>query len=74
MYWIVVKRGEHQRYDLLHKAFGQTTPVVWDRRVRERRRTSAVIPFTVERRQIERRGAVPASWVALGFVVVQRQW
>jgi hypothetical protein len=74
MFCIVVKRGEYQRYDSLYKAFGQTTPVVWDRRVRERRRTSAAIPFTEERRQIERRGAAPASWVALGFVVVHRQW
>jgi hypothetical protein len=72
MFYIVLKRGEYQRYDLLHKEFGQKTPVVWDQRVSERRRTSAAIPPREERRRIERRGPVSPSWVALGFVVIQR--
>jgi hypothetical protein len=59
MFCIVVRRGEYQRYDLLYKAFGQTTPVVWERRVREQRRISAAIPSTEERRQSERRGPAP---------------
>ena len=71
MYCIVLKRGEYQRYDLLHRTFGQTTPIIWDRR-RTRDRRTITIPITEERRQIERRGAPPASWVALGFVVVWR--
>jgi len=75
MFCIVLKRGEDQRYDLLHKAFGQTTPVVWDRRRGcDRRRTSAALPFTEERRLHERREPASPSWMALGFVVVQRQW
>jgi hypothetical protein len=72
MYRIVLRRGEYQRYDLLHKTFGSTTPVIWDRRVRERRRTSDAAAMAEERRQTERRGPPPTSWVALGFVVVQQ--
>ncbi|HVH26067.1 MAG TPA: hypothetical protein VM818_04885 [Vicinamibacterales bacterium] len=71
MYCIIIKRGDYQRFDLLHRTFGSTTPVIWDRRVRERRGTSdtALMP---ERRQTQRRGQEPASWAALGFVVVQQ--
>jgi hypothetical protein len=72
MYCIVLRRGDYQRYDLLHKTFGSTTPVIWDRRVRERRKTSDTTAMADERRQAERRGPAPTSWMALGFVVVQQ--
>ena len=72
MYLMIVKRGDLQQLDLLHKTFAPSSPiqVIWDRRVRERRKgTSATT--SLERRQRERRGPTPASWTALSFVVVQ---
>jgi hypothetical protein len=72
MHYIVVKRADFQGYDLLHKAFGQKVPVIWERRHGERRQNSHSI-YTQDRRYIKRRGAPPASWTALGFVVVERE-
>jgi hypothetical protein len=63
---IVVRRGDYQQYDRLYRAFGDRVPVVWDRR-----RTASPVS-SVGARQLERRHAPPASWVALGFVVVDR--
>jgi hypothetical protein len=74
MVCIVQKRGDYRRYDVLHRMFGSTTPVVWDQRRRERRRTSAASTVLEERRKIERRGPAPLSWVALGFIVVERPY
>jgi len=72
MYYIVVRRADFQGYDILHKAFGQKVPVVWERRHGERRQSNNSIP-SEERRHVNRRGLPPASWTALGFVVVERQ-
>ena len=72
MHYIVVKRADFQGYDLLHKAFGQKVPVVWERRHSERRQNTNS-SCKQERRYINRRGAPPASWTALGFVVVERE-
>jgi hypothetical protein len=71
VYSIVLKRGEYQRFDVLHRTFGATAPVIWDRRVRERRVNSNA-STDEERRRSDRRGPAPASWLALGFVVVQQ--
>jgi hypothetical protein len=71
MYCIVVKRGSFQSYDLLHQAFGQKVPIVWDRRLRNRR-ASLGTPRP-DRRRKQRRGGDPASWTGLDFVVVQRR-
>jgi hypothetical protein len=71
MYCIVVKRGDFHSYDVLHNAFGQRTPVVWERRHTERRH-QAVAREGDDRRSTQRRGPAPPSWVALGFVVVNR--
>ena len=71
MHCIVVKRGAFQSYDLLHTAFGQKLPVVWDRRHVERRRAMRSLE-KLNRRRTTRRGVPPASWPALGFVVVER--
>jgi len=71
MYYIMVKRGEFQRFDLLHRTFGSLTSVVWDPRGRDRRLTAD--PYNgEERRTVDRRGPVPASWKALSFIVVER--
>ena len=73
-YSIIVKRGElesHERYDLLHKAFGQRVAVTWDRRRGERRR-EVNPPDPDDRREGQRRGRPIASWRALGFVVIDR--
>jgi hypothetical protein len=71
MYCIVVKRGSFQSYDLLHEAFGQKLPIVWDQRQRERRHVAGSLAIP-DRRHAQRRGPEPASWMALGFVVVRR--
>jgi len=70
MYYIVVKRGDFNTYDLLHKSFGQKTPLLWDRRRTERRAEAG--PVTDERRHSERRTPNPPSWAALNFVVFRR--
>ncbi|MET0166167.1 MAG: hypothetical protein ABW318_14330 [Vicinamibacterales bacterium] len=72
MHYIVVKRADFQGYDILHKAFGQKVPVIWERRHTERRQNTNSTGKQ-ERRSIKRRGAPPASWTALGFVVVERE-
>ena len=65
---IVVKRGEFRRYDSLYKAFSMT-PVIWDRRIGDRR--AAQRPFEGrDRRVADRRALAPLSWQALKFVVV----
>lgn len=71
MFCIVVKRGDFKRQELLHKSFGTLTPVVWDRRVRERRQQGAA-QTGEDRRHSDRRGPPPASWKALNFVVIHR--
>jgi hypothetical protein len=71
MHYIVVKRADFQGYDLLHKAFGQKVPVIWERRHSERRQITNSV-YEQDRRYINRRGVPPASWTALGFVVVER--
>ncbi len=70
MYCIVVKRLDFQGYDTLHCAFGQKVSVIWERRHGARRQTVQT-SHNEERRRAERRGPPPASWTALGFVVVQ---
>jgi len=71
MYCIVVKRGEFQQYDVLYKAFGARLPVIWDRR-RVEGRDQDPQSTAGEHHSAERRGGMPPSWVALGFVVVDR--
>jgi hypothetical protein len=66
---IVVKRGEFNRYDTLYKAFATQSPVIWDRRVGDRRRGWRAFDGP-DRRAADRRGAAPPSWQALKFVVV----
>jgi hypothetical protein len=65
---MIVRRGDLERYEMLYKTFGSRILVVWDRRRVDRRRQTESRNGD-ERRQGERRGASPASWKALGFVV-----
>lgn len=67
MHYIIVKRGKMQDYDGLYKLFGARVPVVWDRR-----RVNRPVPATGDAGPTERRQGSPPSWVALGFVVVDR--
>ena len=71
---IVVKRGEFQRFDDLYRVFvpNGAADVVWDRRLRERRKTKASAE-SEERRRGERRSAQPLSWTGLNFVVCERR-
>jgi hypothetical protein len=68
MVCIIVRRGDFQQYDRLYKAFGERVPVLWDRRrtVPPGKGDDAGTPHE------ERRQTPPLSWVALGFVVVDR--
>ena len=69
MVCIFVRRGDFQQYDRLHQAFGERVPVLWDRR---RRNARPVDGDDAGTQGEERRQAPPLSWVALGFVVVNR--
>ena len=68
MHCIVVRRGEFEQYDRLYRAFGQRMPVIWDRR----RSASPKANGNGVQGRDERRKTTPASWVSLGFVVVDR--
>ena len=72
MYYVIVRRGDYQKFDLLHKMFGTVASVVWDPRSHERRRTDDP-PAGEERRHLDRRGPPLVSWTALGFVVAERR-
>jgi hypothetical protein len=71
---IVVKRGEFQRFDDLYKVFvpSGAADVVWDRRLRERRKMKASSDVQ-ERRRGDRRSPQPVSWTGLNFVVCERR-
>jgi hypothetical protein len=70
VYSIIVKRGDLEHYDLLYKSFSTRVPVIWDRRRRDRRQLNGH-SSAGERRGATRRGRPPASWLALGFVVIE---
>jgi hypothetical protein len=68
---IVVRAGAVERFAVLERAFGpEGVGVVWDRRVRDRRRQEEGGRLPTERRRQERRGPPPASWTLLDFLVV----
>ncbi len=69
MYRMYVKRGDPQHYDLLYNAFSDRVAVVWERRRVERRK--APTSKEGDRRKSDRRGPLPASWQALGFIVTK---
>jgi hypothetical protein len=68
---IVVRAGAVERFAVLESAFGpEGVGVVWDRRVRDRRRSEDGGRMPTDRRHRERRGPPPASWTLLDFLVV----
>ena len=68
---IIVRRGDFQTYDLLYKAYSHRLPVIWDRR--KRPDITGAEKTTADTSDVERRSSpLPASWAALGFLVVER--
>lgn len=72
MYCLIVKRGDPDRFDLLHKTFGEQVAVIWERRRGERRKRTADSD-AAERRQRDRRGTIPLTWSVLGFAIARYQ-
>jgi hypothetical protein len=68
-YRMYVKRGNPEQYELLYNTFSERVAVVWERRRGDRRKLAE--PAGEERRRAERRGPLPPSWQALGFVVTR---
>jgi hypothetical protein len=71
--FVIVRRGEASLFRTLQEDFGQgpdPTPVIWDRRIRDRR--VIIQDVAVERRRGERRGPADVTlWSRRGFVVVR---
>ena len=70
MYYLIVKRGQDQQYDVLYKAFGARLPVIWDRRRPELPGRDPA-PSAGKAHSPERRNGTPPSWGVLGFVVAE---
>ncbi len=72
-YLVVVRRGETETFQGLQEHFASgpdPTPVVWDRRVRDRR--VIIQDVEGERRRGDRRAPIDATmWTKRGFVVVR---
>ena len=68
---IVVRVGAIDRFTALQSAFGpEGIGVVWDRRIKDRRRRDGESRAAAERRRRDRRGPEPPSWALLDFLVV----
>ncbi len=68
---IVVRVGAIDRFTALKSAFGpEGIGVVWDRRIKDRRRRDGESRAAAERRRRDRRGPEPPSWALLDFLVV----
>jgi hypothetical protein len=72
---IVVRRGEADLFRVLQERFGAdpaSAPVIWDRRMRDRR---VIIrdDVTPERRLRSRRAAEPSTWMTHGFLITRRR-
>jgi hypothetical protein len=70
---IVVRRGEADLFRVLQERSGADptpAPVIWDRRVRDRR---VIIRDDVspERRRCERRAPEPSTWTSHGFLITR---
>jgi hypothetical protein len=69
---IVVRRGAQRRFQALTRKTSELPVVVsWDRRRRDRRRSSQRVQDT-DQRTTERRQEVPFTWEIADFVVVDR--
>jgi hypothetical protein len=70
---IVVRRGEADLFRVLQERFGSEPgrpPVIWDRRIRDRR---VIIrdDVSTERRRCERRAPEPSTWTTHGFLITR---
>jgi hypothetical protein len=66
---VVVQRGEAALAEQLRSIVGPGVPVIWDRRVRDRR--TAGHAASVDRRRRNRRGLQSATWGTLRFIVLR---
>jgi hypothetical protein len=65
---LIVRRGQAGVYEQLAALERYTgVPVLWDRRVRERRVDPR--PVALERRRRDRRRSPPATWTTMGYVL-----
>jgi hypothetical protein len=67
---VVVRAGAVDRFAALKSALAPDgVDVVWDRRLGDRRRSDDSAQ-ALDRRRLDRRGSMPASWSLLDFLVV----
>jgi hypothetical protein len=65
----IVRRGAVECFRLLEEEFaGEPVRVMWDRRVRERRRPSSSVTW---RGSEDRRSRAAATWETMNFVIVE---
>jgi len=68
---VVVRAGAVDRFAALKSALAPDgVDVVWDRRLGDRRRSADDSTQAPDRRRLDRRGSMPASWSLLDFLVV----
>jgi hypothetical protein len=65
---VVVQRGESALVERLRAIVRPGVPVIWDRRMRDRR--TATRPTVLDRRRRDRRGPPAATWGSLRFLVM----
>jgi hypothetical protein len=68
---VVVQRGETELAERLRIIARPGVPVIWDRRMGERRAVNRSTPRDRRRRGQDRRSLPPASWGALRFLIVR---
>jgi hypothetical protein len=67
----VIRRGAAETFAWFRARYSESTTVIWDRRIGERRTRVRDIP--IERRACERRTPRGAAWEAFGFVLAARR-
>ena len=68
---VIVRRGQFATFELLARTFTDdpSVHIIWDRRMGDRRQSSAG-PTDDERRQADRRRTPPHQWGQLHYIVV----
>ena len=67
---MIVRRGEPDRFRVLQQTLAaEPVQLIWDRRLRDRRRARG--SAAPDRRRKERRRLTPSTWTTLGFVFVR---
>lgn len=69
----IVRRGRESTFRLLERQFGHDPMIriIWDRRYRERRRSTAQVGS--ERRRSDRRAPAPTVWPSTNYLVINIQ-